>query len=319
MKKFILFFLVSVLTLFAAQKSGKENDGIVAIVNGYKITKRDLDIQTNLLLPKSFFHSTVTDEKLKEVQKDALDELVKKRVLLDYAKKRGYKISDREAKDEEKRIKKAFGSKERFEAGLKKANLTYEIFKKELKNDLLLRKLYEKEVKTNLSEKELKEYYEKNRYKFKLPEKIKLRIIYLRNDPTDPKGREKALKRAKEVMEKLKKGEKFSELARVYSNAMSRIKGGDMGFVHKGMLDEPIEKAAMKLKKGEISDIVETSKGFYIIKLEDIAPAKQLGFEEIKKRLEKELKAKYEKKKMDDILKQAKKEAKIEILYKALK
>nr|WP_200762552.1 peptidylprolyl isomerase [Nitrosophilus alvini] len=318
MKKLLLLFFVAVFTLFASQNQNiADEKRTIAVVNGYKITKKELDRQTNMLMPRSFFHSTVTEKKLKEVEKEALEDLINKRVLIEYAKKRGYKISQNELEKEEKRIKKAFGSQKNFEMGLKKANLTYEEFKKELRNDLLIQKLYEKEVKTDLSEKELKEYYEKNRYKFKLPEKIKLRVIYLRNDPTDPKGREKALKRAKEVMEKLKKGEDFAELARVYSNAMSRIKGGDMGFVHKGMLDEPIEKAAMKLKKGEISDIVETSKGFYIIKLEEISPAIQLKFDDVKKRLKKELKAKYEKQKMDKILKQAKKEAKI--VYKAYK
>ena len=307
----ILSALATLLLGAPADMNGTEKDRVVAIVNGYEITKAELDRQVGLLMPRSFFHSTVTPEKLKEVEKDALKELEKKHLLLQYAKKRGYKVSDSVVEREEKKIREAFGSKENFEAGLKRANLTYEIFKKELRNDLLMQKLYDKEVKSELSEEDLKEYYEKNMYKFKRPEKIKVRIIYVRNDPTDPKGREKALKRAEEALKKIKEGEEFADVASKYSNAMSRIKGGDMGFVHKGMLDEPIEKAAFSLKKGEVSEIIETPKGFYIVKLEDISPAVQLSFDEVKDRLKKELKAKNEKRNLDRILDSMRKNAKI--------
>ncbi len=307
----ILSALATLLLGAPADMNGTEKDRVVAIVNGYEITKAELDRQVGLLMPRSFFHSTVTPEKLKEVEKDALKELEKKHLLLQYAKQKGYKIPDSILKREEKKIREAFGSDENFEAGLKRANLTYEIFKKELRNDLLMQKLYDKEVKSELSEEDLKEYYEKNMYKFKRPEKIKVRIIYVRNDPTDPKGREKALKRAEEALKKIKEGEEFADVASKYSNAMSRIKGGDMGFVHKGMLDEPIEKAAFSLKKGEVSEIIETPKGFYIVKLEDISPAVQLSFDEVKDRLKKELKAKNEKRNLDRILDSMRKNAKI--------
>lgn len=314
MKRLILLiFAFLALSLSAAEQPDNNSSGnsIVATVNGYKITKAELDRQVGILMPRSFFHSTVTPKKLKEVEKDALKELIKKHLLLQYADKKGYTIPDSIVEREEKKIKKAFGSKKNFEAGLKRANLTYDEFKRELRNDLLMQKLYDKEVRVELSDKDLKEYYEKNKYKFKVPEKVKIRLIYLRNDPTDPKGYEKAKKRAEEVMDKIKEGEDFADLAAKYSNAMSRIKGGDMGFIHKGMLDEPLEKAAYSLKKGEVSDIIDTPTGFYIIKLEDISPAVQLPFEDVKDKLKKELTAKYEKRNLDKILDSMRKSAKI--------
>ncbi len=312
MKKFLLLLLTfAAATLYAASDPEGDKERVVATVNGTPITKAELDRQVGILMPRSFFHSTVTPEKLKEVEKDALKELVKKHLLLQYARKKGYTISDSVVEREEKKIRKAFGSEEKFEAGLKRANLTLDEFRKELRNDLLMQKLYDKEIKADLDEDALREYYEKNRYKFKVPEKIKIRLIYTRNDPTDPKGKEDAMRRAKEAYEKIKSGEDFADVAAKYSNAMSRIKGGDMGFIHKGMLDEPIEKVAYSLKKGQMSEIIETPKGCYIVKLEEISPAEQLKFEEVKDRLRKELKSKYEKEKLDAILKSMKKDAKI--------
>ncbi len=312
MKKLLLTALTAISMLASTVDNNVTVNSVVATVNGYKITKAELDRQVSILMPRSFFHSTVTPKKLKEVEKDALKELVKKHLLLKYAEKKGYKIADSILDREEKKIRKAFGSDENFETGLKRANLTYEEFRRELRNDLLMQKLYDKEIRVKLDDDDLKKYYENNKFKFKRPEKIKIRLIYLRNDPTDPKGREKALKRAEEAMEKIKGGEEFADVASKYSNAMSRIKGGDMGFIHKGMLDEPIEKTAYSLKVGEISEIIETPKGFYIIKLEEISPALQLKFDEVKKNLKKELVAKYEKENLDKILNEMKKTAKIE-------
>ncbi|WP_457595432.1 peptidylprolyl isomerase [Hydrogenimonas sp.] len=313
MKKFLLLLLTfgAIFAYAASDTESADRKSVVATVNGTPITKAELDRQVGLLMPRSFFHSTVTPEKLKEVEKDALKELVKKHLLLQYAKKKGYTIPDSILKREEKKIRKAFGSDEKFEAGLKRANLTLDEFRRELYNDLLMQKLYDKEVKADLDDEALRAYYEKNRYKFKVPEKIKIRLIYTRNDPTDPKGKEKALSRAKEALEKIKSGEDFADVASKYSNAMSRIKGGDMGFIHKGMLDEPIEKAAYALKEGEMSEIIETPTGCYIVKLEEISPSVQLKFEEVKDRLRKELKAKYEKERLDAILESMKKDAKI--------
>ncbi len=311
-KLFILGIIFAAVSIFASNQNSDEKERIIATVDGYKITKAELDRQVAILLPKSFYHSTVTEKKLKEVEKDALKELIKKHLLLEYAKQKRYEISDSIVNREAKKIEKAFGSKENLLKRLKRSNLTYDEFKKELRNDLIMQMLYDKEIKTDLSEAELKRYYEKNRYKFKVPEKIRVKIIYIRNDPTDPKGYEKALSRAKEALKKIKSGEDFGDIASKYSNAMSRIKGGDMGFIHKGMLDEPIEKVAYSLKAGEVSDIVDTPKGFYIIKLEEISPSVQLEFDEVKDRLKKELKSKYEKEKLDKILKTMRKKTKIE-------
>ncbi len=300
---------------FAALLFGaKDPNKTVAIVNGYKITQKELDRQIDTLVPRNFIHANVTQEKRDSLAPEALEALIERRVLIDYAKKRGYKISDKELNKRVKQYIKAFGSKKNLTMRLKQSGLSFEEFEKALRGDMLLEKLYEKEVKTDFSEKDLKEYYEKNRFKFKLPPKLKLKVIYIRNDPTDPKGGEKAKKRAMEVMEKLKKGEKFEDLARKYSNDLSRIKGGDLGFVHKGMLDAKVEDAAFKLKKGEISDLIETTKGFFIIKLEEISPEKQLKFEEVKEKLKRELKTNRENKKKKEILKRAKEESKIEIL-----
>jgi parvulin-like peptidyl-prolyl isomerase len=71
---------------------------------------------------------------------------------------------------------------------------------------------------------------------------------------------------AKEVLEKLQKGESFAKLAEQYSIDGSRRRGGDLGFFSKGTMVKPFETAAFALQKGEISGLVKTEFGYHIIK-----------------------------------------------------
>jgi parvulin-like peptidyl-prolyl isomerase len=76
----------------------------------------------------------------------------------------------------------------------------------------------------------------------------------------------KTEKEAKEVLEKLKKGEKFSAVAKSVSRCSSRKNGGDLGFFTRGKMAKEFEKVAFSLNKGETSAIVKTQFGYHIIK-----------------------------------------------------
>ena len=71
---------------------------------------------------------------------------------------------------------------------------------------------------------------------------------------------------AREIQEKIKKGESFPKLAEQYSLDGSRKRGGDLGYFGRGAMVREFEKAAFSLKKGEVSGIVKTQYGYHIIK-----------------------------------------------------
>lgn len=71
---------------------------------------------------------------------------------------------------------------------------------------------------------------------------------------------------AKAVLERLKKGEKFSAIAQQVSLCPSKKRGGDLGTFTRGKMVKEFENAAFALKKGEVSGIVKTQFGYHIIK-----------------------------------------------------
>jgi peptidyl-prolyl cis-trans isomerase D len=123
------------------------------------------------------------------------------------------------------------------------------------------------------SDEVVRSYYERNINQYSQPEQRRARHILFTSSPQDPPDiREKKLQQAEDVLQQARAGADFAELARLYSEGPSGPQGGDLGLFSRGRLVKPFEEAVFALEKGGISDIVETSFGYHIIKLEEIVP-----------------------------------------------
>lgn len=76
----------------------------------------------------------------------------------------------------------------------------------------------------------------------------------------------KTEKEAQNILERLKKGDKFANIAKEVSLCPSKKRGGDLGTFSRGQMVKEFEKAAFSLQKGEISPVVKTKFGYHIIK-----------------------------------------------------
>ena len=297
-----IFFLIVLLNTFLVAGKVLLPEATVAVVDGTAISVDERDKEVGKLLPKAYFHSSLDEDKLRILQDKALKALIEDTLLLNYAVSKNIAVSESEVDDVMKKLAGIYGSKNILESTYKRLGFTQKQFRKAVRKDEILKKLYKKEFEVNHSEAELKDYYEKNRYKFKEPQKIRVRLIYVRNNPEDPKGKTKAKKRIEEAFEKLKAGDDFADIAAKYSTAMSRIKGGDMGFLHRGRLNKAVEEKAFSMNIGETSDIIEQDIGYFIVKVEDKKKQNQLSFEVIKKGLKKDLKNKEEGRRKAELL-----------------
>ncbi len=118
---------------------------------------------------------------------------------------------------------------------------------------------------------ELERYYRRHLDQFEILEKVKAsHILVMVDADADEKTREERHGYAEALLEKIKAGENFAELARTKSDDKeSAGKGGSLGYFTRGSMVKPFEDAAFSMKPGEISDVVETSFGYHIIKVEE--------------------------------------------------
>lgn len=304
LKKIILIVLLG--TFLYAQKALLP-ESTVAVVNGVAISIDERDKEVGKLLPQSYFHANVDEEKLKDLQEKALESLIERTMLYSYALSKNIKVSESEIDEVMTNLADTLGSKDKLKEAITRLGFTDESFRKAVKKDEILKKLYVKEIEVKHSNKELREYYDKNMHKFKEPERIKASLIYVKNDPSDPNGKEKSKKKIKEAEGLLKKGENFAYVAQKYSNDPSRVMGGDMGYLHKGMLEPAVEERAFSMDANTTSEIIEKDIGYFIVRVDEKSPANQLSFEKVKDRLKKELKEKEEEKRKADLLEKLKK------------
>ncbi len=306
----IIFFILVIKALVFAENTMLP-ESTVAVVNGTAISEAELEREVTKLLPKTYFHSTVNEEKLAEVKKKALESLIEHTLMYSYALSKGIKASDDEVEEIVDKLVDFYGSQDKLEAVLKQNKTDMAELRQAIRRDLTLKQLFEKEIEYKLTDEDLKKYYEENKYKFKEPEKIKAALIYVRNDPGDPKGKEKALEKIKKAEQELKNGENFPYVAQTYSDDPTRVKGGDLGFIHRGRLDMDIENIAFSMDANTTSDIIEKDVGYFIVKVDEKKEPNQLSFEDVKERLKVELKAKEEEKREKELLEKLQANAKI--------
>jgi parvulin-like peptidyl-prolyl isomerase len=181
-----------------------------------------------------------------------------------------------------------------------------EDFKKITLVGLLLQKEIEGKVK--VSDQEVKDYYEKNKGKFAPVTQIRASHILLKTE-----------EEAKQIEEKLKKGEDFAQLAKKYSIDTATAKnGGDLGYFSKGQMVPEFESAAMSLKPGQISEPVKTKVGYQIIKVTDKKMGQPVDFDKVQKLISQNLMAEKQKEVFDSYVEGLKKSFKVEINKEAL-
>jgi peptidyl-prolyl cis-trans isomerase D len=163
---------------------------------------------------------------------------------------------------------------------------------------------------------DLRGYYDQHREQYRTAEQVKVSHILIKtplpgaDGKVDDKGVAEAQHRAEDLLKQIKAGAKLEDLAAKYSEDPGSAKqGGALGWIGKGQTVPEFEKAAFSLPKGQISDLVKSSFGFHIIRVDDKQAAHMKSLEEVKAEIEPILKhqkaQQLAQKKAEDLLKQA--------------
>ena len=155
-----------------------------------------------------------------------------------------------------------------------------------------------------LSEQELKDYYDQNSARLSGKEERRASHILI-NAPKDMPAAERqtARDRAAGLLAQVRKApDTFADVAKKNSqDTGSATNGGDLDFFARGAMVKPFEDAAFALKKGDISDVVESDFGFHIIKLTDVKAPKQKSYDELRAGIESDLRTQQAQRKFAEV------------------
>jgi len=193
--------------------------------------------------------------------------------------------------------------------GLEEDNDVLEQIKK-MTEQILVQVLIEREIldKVNINDQEVSEYYEQNKESFTEKEQVYLYNILLETE-----------EEAQDVLEQLKAGGDFSEIAKEKSTGPSAAQGGDLGYLTKGTIIPEIEEVVFTLEVEELSEVVKSDYGFHILKITEKKPETVRTLEEVKEEIIQTLLPVKQKDAFDSLLEELKGKAEIEINEEALK
>ena len=237
---------------------------------------------------------------IKQIAKSQIDKMA---IVALAEKEIGFKKPTAQDIEEEKmKIAKRFGGLANLEKRLKSDGVTAEKLTTILGENLLIGKYFKVlQSGIKISEEELEVEYNNNRKRYTHEIEVKASHILISLPKNASLKQEEAVKdKMKVILQKIKDGTDFAELAKESSTCPSGKKGGDLGFFSAKRMVKPFSDAAFKLKVGEVSGIVKTKFGFHIIKVTDRKEAGVTPLSEVKD----ELIAKLKQKKNNKLFKQ---------------
>lgn len=245
-----LVALAAVLVIGGAWTLWAQDEGeIVARVNGEAITKAELyDMMYQYVGPR------------------VLDELILIRLVEQEAAAQGVTVPGEEIDAEVEAIAQQVGGTQQLELILSQQGAGLEQLRDEIRRTLLIRALLEPQIE--VTDEEVRAFFEENADLFAQREMVRARHILVSTK-----------EQAEELRRQLLDGADFATLAREHSSdAGSAARGGDLGWFGRGVMVAPFEEAAFSLKVGEISEPVQSSFGYHLIKVEERAEAKPAEF-----------------------------------------
>jgi len=317
-KVYLLLFLVAFLlpaTVLAEEEVSTPSH--FALVDGEKISLKEFQSAFQAGIRKRFYHGKIPKEQMEAFKQEVSQALIDRVLLVQEAKRKSLE-------PEEKTVARQLAEYEK--------RYQNRPFWQQHKNEMLagLRAALEEENILQILEKQTRDvalpsddaakiFYEKNTELFTTPEKIRVSVILLKVSPASPANVwEAANEEAAQMISRLNKGADFSELARIHSGDETASKGGDMGFIHKGMLAKPAQVALDALKVGETSAPVMLLRGVGIFKLHEKQAPKLNKYDQVAERAKKLLQREQSKLAWSDLLEELRAKAKIEINTAAL-
>ena len=254
------------------QEAGRPH---VATVNGEKIYLEEY--RARLGDRKGLFSLRALQNesgKRMRLEEEILDALITEKMVLQRARELGLSVSETELESRLLEIRGDYG--EKFFDLLVRQNVRYEDWREALKKEMLFEKLVDADVRAavRVSEDEAEDYFQEHPDFCRSGARVRASQIVTPD-----------LDQAREVEERLEKGEDFASLAKAFSIGPEAVRGGDLGLITRDTMPEPLDKTLFTLPLYKTSSIVKSAYGYHILKVTDIQPARARSFAECRQEL----------------------------------
>ncbi len=256
--------------------SGKTVEEIIARVNNEIITRSEYNKarQTAEEEAKSECQNRCTPEQLQidieDRQKHTLRDLVDQSLLVQRAKDIGVSVEPELIKKLDAiRMENKLPSMEELEKAVSGQGMNWEDFKNNIRSTLLTQRVVSSEVGSHItiSDEEVTKYYEAHKTEFVRPEQVALREIVVSTEGKKPEDLPDLKKKAETALKRVQDGEDFGEIAKRLSDGSTKSQGGFLGSYKRGELSKELEDKVFKMKRKELTEVMETKQGFLILEV----------------------------------------------------
>ena len=291
---------------------------VVARVNGAEILESQVNAGIRMRLGRISPTSTEgPQERTDALRKQVLDNLVDEELLYQTSVKEKIQVPEKAVEEQVSQLEGRYASSQEFADSLRQEGMTDASLRERIRRNLAIEELVKQKVdsKVTVSEAEIASYYQKNRERLRRPEAAHALEIVTRLDPaSDAQTKEQARQAMEAVLKEAKGGKDFAMLVREFSQGSSASQGGDLGWLTLNGTRPLLAQAALKLKPGELSDILETPSGLHILKVLEKRPAEDVTLQEARSQIESRLREEKEQSGLREYIATLKSGAKIEIV-----
>jgi len=270
---------------------------IAAKVNGDIITRGELE-QMRKDIEAQLRHDGMTGAKLndtvKEYAANALREKIDELLLVQKGKDLNVKI-DPEINRQiaELQVQSRISDPEKFHQWVREqTGMTFEDYKDRLTRAALGRRVIGQEVtyRVTIPEPDLRKYYDEHGSEFVRKEQVFLSQILISTEGKNAEQQAAAEKKAKDLVTRAQKGEKFSDLVRDNSDDPETARsGGSLPPYERGIMPKQMEDSVFKAKKGEVLPPFKVQQGFLILRVDERYESGQASFDEVKEEIQQKL------------------------------
>jgi len=269
------------------------SEGIVAKVNGTMIP---LEAFNRAMDDLKVRHATTgrkgVDYDSPEVKMEVLESLINEELLFQEARRQGFKVKEETIDIQLQKAKEQYGSEAAFQNALAAVDQSEAELRQQLRRYLMIQELVRERLfqQADISEETLRAYYERHAQRFRQPANVLASHILIRVRPDAPEEQKQAARSDLETLRvRLEEGEDFLAVAQEFTKRRPNAEGGDLELVLRGQMPRPFEDAAFALEPDSLSQVVETDKGFYLIKVIDNTAQTNVPFEKVREELKKRL------------------------------